>query len=136
MSALTFHAPFPVDRAVSHDSISVLTGAGLAALIAERVKQVDVHGRTIAADQKNELLDLALAGISYANTATDQLAGISISAEGDPEPTYPWPAEGWRPETTARANLVKAAALIWAAIDYLDHLPAGASVAVDLDRAA
>jgi len=135
MNALTFHAPFPVDRTVSTDGIAVLTGAGLAAIIAERMKQVDGYNRTIAHDQGNELLDLPLAAISYANTASDQLAGIAVSADY-PEATYPWDEQTWRPEATGRANLVKAAALLWAAIDYLDHLPAGASVAVDLERAA
>jgi len=135
MTEMTFHAPFPVDRTVTSDGIQVLTGAGFAAIVAERMKQVDGYGRTLAHDQGNELLDLALAGISYANTASDQLAGIPVSTH-HPEPTYPWAPETWRPESSARANLVKAAALIWAAIDYLDHKPAGACVAVDLDRAA
>jgi hypothetical protein len=135
MTEMTFHAPFPVDRTVTSDGIQVLTGAGFAAIVAERMKQVDGYGRTLAHDQGNDLLDLALAGISYANTASDQLAGIPVSTHY-PEPTYPWAPETWRPENSARANLVKAAALIWAAIDYLDTVPAGASVAVDLDRAA
>lgn len=135
MTEMTFHAPFPVDRTVSGAGIAVLTGAGLAAVIAERMKQVDNYGRTPAYDQGNELLDLPSAGISYANTACDQLAGIPVSTHF-PEPTYPWAPETWRPEASARANLVKAAALIWAAIDYLDTVPAGTCVAVDLDRAA
>lgn len=119
----------------SQDSLPVLTGPGLADVIAERIKQVDGYGRTLAHDQGNDPLDLALAAISYANTATDQLAGIAVSRD-HPEPTYPWAIETWRPEDTARANLVKAAALLWAMIDYIDHRAPGASVAVDLERAA
>lgn len=106
----------------SQDSLPVLTGPGLADVIAERIKQVDQHGYTLQRDQQMaELLDLPQAAISYANTATDQLAGIRPNPIRDPEPTYPWSEASWRPEPTARGNLVKAAALLLAAIDYLDQ---------------
>lgn len=109
---------------ISLESARVLTGAALQSLLAERIKQVEAHGRTIAGDQvTNDRAALVLAGASYANAAVDQLTATT-AARGDvskPDPmTWPWDARHWRPEDP-RTNLVKAAALIWAAIDRLDH---------------
>lgn len=138
MTGLSFHPGVPVDRTASHDGVAVLTGAGLAAVIAARMHQVDVHGYTIARDQLTaEPLDLPSAGVAYANVALDQIAGIHRAAEANrPDPMWPWSAANWSPEATPRENLAKGAALLWAAIDWLDARDAAAAVAAGTERAA
>lgn len=129
-SRLSFHPGTPVDRTVSRDGVAVLTGPDLAAVIAERMRQVDQHGYTIERDQRTaEPLDLVSAGVAYANVALDQIAGIRRAADATrPDPNWPWSPGAWSPDDTPRANLAKAAALIWAAIDYIDNRRAAAGV--------
>lgn len=113
----------PILAPTSREAMRILTGAALQAVIAERVKQVDRYGRTLASDlATNDRADLALAGTSYANAAIDQITATGKEPDlAKPDPmTWPWAAMHWKPEADARNNLVKAAALIWAAIDRLD----------------
>ncbi|WP_294277634.1 hypothetical protein [uncultured Sphingomonas sp.] len=117
----------PVGQAASIAAAQVLTGEALRAIVAERMKQVDQHGRDVIRDQQtNEAPDLPLAAASYLNAVINQMTGITEAARDvtRPDPmTWPWDDQFWKPEDP-RANLVKAAALIWAAIDWLDHAPA------------
>ena len=132
MSGEAYAAASAVLRQVSHAGVDVLTGEGLAAVIAARMHQVDVHGYTIARDQLTaEPLDLPSAGVAYANVALDQIAGIHRAAEANrPDPMWPWSPANWSPEATPRENLAKGAALLWAAIDWLDARDAAAAAAV------
>ena len=117
----------PVGQAASIAAAQVLTGEALRAIVGERMKQVDSHQRTIVSDQQtNEAPDLPLAAASYLNAVINQMTGTTEAARNvaraDPM-TWPWDDQFWKPEDP-RTNLVKAAALIWAAIDWLDHAPA------------
>jgi len=104
VTGLSFHPGVPVDRTVSHDGVAVLTGAGLAAVIAARMHQVDVHGYTIARDQLTaEPLDLPSAGVAYANVALDQIAGIHRAAEA----SRPDPSCGRRSTGSMRATQLR-----------------------------
>lgn len=80
----------------------------------ERYRQVDEEGWTDDHDNQHELGEMATAAGCYA-----------LSAAGNPqhpEPPIEWPwAWGWWKPTTARRNLVKAAALIVAEIERLDR---------------
>jgi hypothetical protein len=110
----------PVGEAMTHDGASVLIGDGLRAIIAERMEQVQKHGFTLARDQNYQPSALVFAGIAYAGRAAEQMRNNDLWH--DAPPSWPWDAAHWRPGD-ARANLVKAAALIWAEIDRLDHAP-------------
>lgn len=116
----------PVGVAASMAAAQVLTGEALRAIVGERMKQIDRHGRDVVRDlQTNEAPDLPLAAVSYLNAAIDQLTGTTAPRRdvSKPDPmTWPWDDQFWRPEDP-RGNLVKAAALIWAAIDWLDNAP-------------
>lgn len=119
----------PIGQAVTHHGASVLIGEGLRAIVAERMEQVQKHGYTIARDQVYTPDVLPLAAASYLNAAIEQLTSTRA---GGPDLTLPdpltwpnsWPDAAWKPGHTV-ANLVKAAALVWAAIDRLEHAPAG-----------
>jgi len=114
----------PIGATLTFDGARILTGAALRGIIAERMKQVDRHGRTLDHDLATHWRhDLPLAAASYLNAAVDQLTGKDDIAAAD-QMTWPWAPEWWRPED-ARANLIKAAALVWAAIDRLDGEAAG-----------
>lgn len=122
----------PVGTATSTASAQVLLGEGLRAIIAERMKQVDRFGFTLERDQVTaNNSDFALAGVSYANAALDQLTRADPDVLPPDWNTWPWDAIHWNPKDP-RANLVRAAALLWAAIDWLDNAPrdAGDAVAV------
>lgn len=122
VATLNMSSREPVGEAMTFASAMVLTGSALREIIAERVKQVDRHDRTLERDlETNAPWDLPLAGASYLNAAIDQLTAEKNVRTADPS-TWPWDPAHWKPEDP-RANLVKAAALIWAAIDRLDHAP-------------
>ncbi|MET4895768.1 hypothetical protein RN629_01180 [Sphingomonadaceae bacterium jetA1] len=118
----------PVGQAASIAAAQVLTGEALRAIVAERMKQVDRHGRTIERDlQFNQVMDMPAAAGNYLNAFIVQMCTPPAQATRElakPDPdSWPWDDQFWKPENP-RANLVKAAALIWAAIDWLDHAPA------------
>lgn len=123
----------PVGEAVTTDGLHVLNGDALRAIVAERMKQVHRHGRTLASDQHtNRAEDLPLASASYVLAAIDQLTGTTPAGRdvSKPDPSsWPWGEHYWKPEDP-RANLVKAAALLWAAIDWLDNAPGDGGDAV------
>jgi hypothetical protein len=129
MATLNTSIDAPIGEAMTQDAAYILTGEALRAVIAERMEQVEIHGHTLARDAQYQPFDLALAAKAYADAAIDQLTGLTAAAgydlpQADPD-IWPWHPAGWKPGTP-RANLVKAAALIWAAIDRLDHAPVDA----------
>lgn len=107
----------------SSTAIALLSGPGLSSIIGERIEQVDVHGFTPEHDLGHHPGELALAAASYLNFAVDQLHGHGDDGKRPDPATWPWQREAWRPGD-ARANLVKAVAIAWAAIDRLDGEPA------------
>ncbi|WP_244111654.1 hypothetical protein [Burkholderia cepacia] len=82
-------------------------------VLAERRRQVDQEGWTPAHDDQYRDHELSCAAGCYAMYTLAHPAG-------DPPPAWPWAANWWKP-TTHRRNLVKAGALIQAAIERLDR---------------
>lgn len=82
------------------------TGAGM--IESERLRQVDVKGHTAEHDDGLGMGDLALAAAAYAITAIPGHDGGDL---------WPWARDDWRPTGDAVRDLVKAGALIAAAID-------------------
>ncbi|WP_110642516.1 hypothetical protein [Salinicola sp. CPA57] len=85
----------------------------------ERQRQVDAEGWTPEHDDTHTDGDLAAAASTYAWGACVQVTGHAL-----PEtPPAVWPFENawWKPSTSPRRNLVKAAALLLAEIERLDR---------------
>lgn len=93
-------------------------------VLAERRRQVDVEGWTVAHDDDaHDDGDLASAACCYALNAACALSpddGTGYDPAVDLGPAWPWDPAWWKP-TTPRRDLVKAAALILAEIDRLDR---------------
>lgn len=83
-------------------------------VLAERRRQVDQEGWTPAHDDQYRDHELSCAAGCYA------MHTLAYPA-GNPPPAWPWAADWWKP-TTHRRNLVKAGALIQAAIERLDRI--------------
>lgn len=108
------------------DTVGQVTEAkGAADIAAERQRQIDVEGWTAERDDTYTNGSLALAAASYASHAA------AFSALNPPLDMYqicpasmvswPWNETWWKPKN-ARADLVRAGALIAAEIDRLDRL--------------
>ncbi|HHV7520171.1 TPA: hypothetical protein ACUNF5_001619 [Burkholderia orbicola] len=91
---------------------AALTAAARDVLV-ERRRQVEQEGWTPAHDDQYRDHELSCAAGCYA------MHTLAYPA-GDPPPAWPWAADWWKP-TTHRRNLVKAGALIQAAIERLDR---------------
>lgn len=85
---------------------------GVAAIAAERRRQIEVEGWTPEHDDEHGVGELARAAACYADPQ-------NIDRESVP-PKWPWDATWWKPRD-ARSNLVRAGALIAAEIDRLDR---------------
>lgn len=91
-------------------------------ILDERGRQIRVEGRARLGDvgRQEELLTAAMA---YFHHAVDQVCNSSLPPlpgdEDEVPPIWPWDEKWWKP-TDPRRNLVKAGALIAAAIDALD----------------
>ncbi|WP_175739646.1 ead/Ea22-like family protein [Burkholderia ambifaria] len=83
-------------------------------VISERRRQIADECRTASQDDTLDECELAAAAACYAIGSRD------ISTCSNCRPLWPWPAQWWKP-STARANLVKAGALILAEIERLDR---------------
>ena len=94
-----------------------LRGAGvvLADIVAERKRQRDVEGWTLAHDDMHDEGELAEAAACYAWNQTQDADGVP--------PQWPWHEEWWKPKGRRR-NLIRAAALLVAEIERLDRLAA------------
>lgn len=91
-------------------------------VLAERKRQVDAEGWTLAHDDQHDNGEMAAAAVCYAFTAVRSPHEIQNRI-------WPWASDWWRP-SDSRRNLVKAGALILAEIERLDRLstpPAGRS---------
>lgn len=85
-------------------------------IAAERARQVDVEGFDAEHD-RGHARELALAGAAYAVAGSDPLNSANIQdAMLD---LWPWEIVEWNPSGDAKRDLVRAGALIAAAIDAL-----------------
>lgn len=99
------------------------TLTGVEAIDAERRRQIEEKGYTPDKDvgHEKELVDAAE---SYLLVARSGKEGW-VEEDGTPSPPggWPWSKENYHPENTPQGNLIKAGALIAAAIDALNAPP-------------
>jgi len=88
----------------------------VAAVVAERARQVTGEGWDAAHDDSHKAGELAAAGASYA-----LWTGTKWVDPNRAPPYWPWSVEWWKPGDTRR-DLVKAAALICAEGDRYDRM--------------
>lgn len=92
-----------------------------AQLIAEeRTRQIEEEGLTAAHDELGQHRNLAHVAGLYIKAALHNPAQRASPALLTPPQTWPWDKKWWKP-TTAKRDLIKAGALIAAAIDQLDR---------------
>lgn len=93
---------------------------GTDAIAAERERQIVEEGYTVEGDRNQGDL-LARAGVEYANVAVSVLRSGPGAAQFDPPLrwNWPWSNEFWKPTGDPVRDLIKAGALIAAAIDSL-----------------
>jgi hypothetical protein len=80
-------------------------------IAAERKRQMEIEGYDAGHDDAHSLGDLTKAAAAYAVSAVNSAIGAAL---------WPWRIDEFRPDG-ARRNLVKAGALILAAIDWIDR---------------
>lgn len=90
-------------------------------VLAERLRQIDVEGRTRGHDDSHAPGALAQAGACYAAAAAAVLAGARLPDA--PPSTWPWHPGWWKPGAPGRM-LEKAGALIIAALEADDRAKA------------
>lgn len=99
------------------DLLKTLTPAAMS-ILKERRRQIAVEGRTPEQDDNYAKCELELAASCYSHPSPfvhPQNPNIPMD--------WPWPAEWWKP-TGHRADLVKAGALIQAAVEVIDRADA------------
>ena len=98
------------------------------AVIAERVRQIEVDGWDARHDDEHSIGEIAMAGASYAYCHT------SPEGEKCPKPSlWPWSRSWWKPQDFRR-DLVRAAALIVAEGDKFDRNKRISQAKQDLSR--
>jgi hypothetical protein len=97
------------------------TEAGLAAVAAERRRQIEVEDWTPEHDDEHDNGEMAAAAAAYAFSAYTNTAARYFAAE--PVGFWPWDACWWKPRTP-REDLVRAGALIVAEIERIDRAAA------------
>lgn len=90
---------------------------------AERRRQIHVEGFSLEHDDEHHQGELAMAAACYAEEAFCQLRDPDRLPEisGIVPQFWPWEPSWWKPSLDARRNLVKAGALILAAIGVVDR---------------
>lgn len=90
-------------------------------IAAERRRQIEVEGWTAEHDDRHRPGDLAAAGACYAQSAYMSVEDRFFWTDIGLVPIeWPWGRAWWKP-TTARRDLIKAAALIVAEIERMDR---------------
>jgi hypothetical protein len=112
MTAISIARQFLLRRLFEALHIRRPLSPAMAAVIAERFRQVEAEGWSLDHDDKHERGELAKAGANYAFFA---------GADAEMPPTWPWAREWWKPQNFRR-DLIRAAALIVAEIERNDRL--------------
>jgi hypothetical protein len=109
--------------AIAHISPAEQYSAAGVDVLAERRRQIHVEGFTEQHDDEHFNGELAIAAACYAEEASLQMHRPDRLPEvSQVVPNYwPWEASCWKPSLDARRNLVKAGALILAAIGQIDR---------------
>lgn len=87
---------------------------GTERIAAERQRQIEIEGYTLAHDAKHDDEHLAWAAACYLLTER-----MSIKGDDFGERCWPWEHDSWKPSNDPIRNLEKAGALIAAEIDRL-----------------
>jgi hypothetical protein len=96
------------------------TATGAEAIAAERQRQIHEEGYTPEHDAHHDLRNLTAAARAYLITGSDpNLRGSRSTSHVRASRVWPWEPDGFKPDYGLR-DLVKAGALIAAAIDRLD----------------
>ena len=104
----------PLPLPPSSSSVNGNTPAVISVL-AERRRQIEEEGYDSTQDDEHTGFELSLAAGCYASMAVVSTPQLPVPAD------WPWPKDFWKP-TSARRDLVKAAALILAEIERLDRV--------------
>lgn len=101
---------------------------GIELIAEERQRQIDVEGYTAQHDSNHKVSEFIYAAIAYAESAkvSANSEGLGLSdleigrRKAEMGRFFPWGADSFKP-TTCRRDLIKAGALIAAAIDRLNQ---------------
>lgn len=94
---------------------------GIAAIAAERKRQIEAEGFTPEHDDEHDAGELSGAASAYALSAACQLSPYTMPLDEVPDAfPHTWSQKWWKPGT-AREDLVRAGALIAAEIDRIDR---------------
>lgn len=104
----------------SQAAIEAACSPATAAVLAERIAQIDVHKYTPTHDYEHAATDLVNAADAYLEATRYQLDDKVSATWAAEECDFLWPFTDGFKVGEPRDNLVKAAALILAAIDRLD----------------
>lgn len=100
-------------------SLPQRASGGVSAIATERARQISDEGYAPEHDAEHGWHVLAQAGACYAEHIADHLA--AVGSDVVVHPSWPWSVRDWKPSRQdPRRQLVKAGALIAAAIDVLD----------------
>ncbi|HFZ1016596.1 TPA: hypothetical protein ACIJRM_005373 [Klebsiella oxytoca] len=106
------------------DGKSRTVNAAAANVLAERKRQVSVEGWTPSHDDAHKNNEMAFAAACYAfhaAAASWDLEDCGTEYDSHPAPkNWPWEPEWWKPKS-ARADLVRAGALILAELERIDR---------------
>lgn len=103
-------------RGASGGGVKAKAGSGIAAIAAERQRQIEQEGWTPEHDDEHGNWEMAAAAAAYAFSAATY--GRYLAA--DPLGFWPWDVSWWKPKGP-REDLVRAGALIAAEIDRMDR---------------
>lgn len=95
---------------------------GIDLIAAERRRQIEVEGFDAVHDSQYNDCELEQAAIAYLGAAVACQTGedcLSTYPSGSPPPFWPLPDHWWKPCEDPVRNLVKAGALVCAAIDLI-----------------
>ncbi|HDT3905559.1 TPA: hypothetical protein ACXP60_001079 [Klebsiella variicola subsp. variicola] len=111
-------------RIAKLESRTVTVTAAAADVLAERKRQVSVEGWTPSHDDAHKNNEMAFAAACYAfhaAAASWDLEDCGTDYDSHPAPkNWPWEPEWWKPKS-ARADLVRAGALILAELERIDR---------------
>lgn len=95
---------------------------GIESIAAERKRQVESEGWTPEHDDEHDAGEMAAAAFGYTQAALCRIGRPACAVPSSPA-FWPWSLDWWKPKD-ARADLVRAGALIAAEIDRLDRAAA------------
>src|SRR4051794_37688884 len=87
-------------------------------ILTERIRQIEEKGF----DKEHDVgryMELLAAADCYIGAAWELLVPETEGIFGDPPEFWPWDKDAWHPEATAKENMVKAGALVAAAINSM-----------------